>query len=180
MINESELQLIKNAVSGDIKSFEKLIEIHYRMLHRLISCKVGNLHDRDDVIQDILLITWLNIGQLKKPEAFKSWLIRIANNRCNKWYRQSARIDEPIESETLSYIIDRQPRWDDGSDKADVLVEVIDKLPAGQRAVLLDFYFNNLKVSEISFVRHIPEGTVKRRLHDGRKNLKKNLEGKDE
>jgi DNA-directed RNA polymerase specialized sigma24 family protein len=56
----------------------------------------------------------------------------------------------------------------------------IDKLPKSQREAILDFYFRDLKLKEISFMRKVPIGTVKRRLHDGRKNLKIRLENEYE
>ena len=175
MKNDTEIPLIRSAISGDIVAYENLMKSHFPTLQRLVACKVGNSYDRDDVLQEILFTVWLNIGQLKKAESFKYWLIRVANNCCNRWYKAKNK-EELIEADKLEYIMNQNARWDFTSYSELSISEELDKLPEAQRAVLVDFYYNDLKIREISKERNIPEGTVKRRLHDGRINLKKRLE----
>ncbi len=177
---ENNLNLIKSAAEGDINAFENLIKCHYAMLRRLVLCKVGSAPDSDDVLQEILLVVWLNINKLKKPEAFKAWLIRIANNCCNKLYIKNSRIDEPLELKKLTDMIDSRNRWETEPETNDLMLEEIDQLPPGQRMAVVSFYLKDLKICEISRIHHIPMGTVKRRLHDGRKSLKNKLEEKNE
>jgi len=176
--HDNNLNLIRKAVAGDINAYEKLIKGHFIMLNRLVMCKVRIASDRDDVLQEILLIVWLNIKRLKKPEAFKTWIIRIANNCCNKWYKRNAKVDEPLEADMLMSILDGRIRCEIKPEINDFLIEEVNQLPEVQKSAIEDFYFNNLKISEISYTHQIPAGTVKRRLHDGRINLRKKLEDK--
>lgn len=174
MQSDDSLNLIRNAVSGDMESYTELMRKNYPMLHRIIACRIDKSYDRDDVMQDVLLTAWLNIGRLRKAESFKSWIIRITTNSCNKWYRMKGRVEEPVVETRLFHMIDRNvPVF---SEKEYDLADKLNELPKDQKSALMDFYFHDLKISEISFSRNIPEGTVKRRLHDGRKNLKKRLE----
>lgn len=168
------LQVVEKCKSGDINSFEKLITMHYRLLHRYVACRVGDASEVDDVLQEILLLAWLNIGKLNSPYALKAWLIRIAANCCNKWYKARSGSDDPTGYEELTSLIDRRQCIHDEGDDKEQLLTALDKLPQKQRRTIEEFYFENLKISEIAFVHNLPEGTVKRRLHDGRLGLKKN------
>ena len=53
---------------------------------------------------------------------------------------------------------------------------VLIRLPRKQRVVIVLFYINNLPIQEISDILKIPPGTVKSRLHYGRKMMKNSLE----
>lgn len=83
-------QAIEKSKYGDLNSFEKLILSYYPLLHRYVACRVGNATEVDDVLQEILLLAWLNINKFRTVNAFKVWLIRIANNCCNKWYKSKS------------------------------------------------------------------------------------------
>jgi RNA polymerase sigma-70 factor (ECF subfamily) len=151
--------------------------MHYRLLHRYVACRIGDAAEVDDVLQEVLLLAWLSIGKLNNPGALKAWLMRIAANCCYKWYKARSAGDHPIENEELTSLIDRKHSIHDESDDHEQLLTALDKLPEKQKRAIEEFYFGNLKISEIAFVHNLPEGTVKRRLHDGRLGLKKELEG---
>jgi RNA polymerase sigma-70 factor (ECF subfamily) len=62
----------------------------------------------------------------------------------------------------------------------DQVRRAISSLPLAQRVVLVLHYLNDLSVSEIAEILEVPEGTVKSRLHYGRRALKATLGlGKD-
>lgn len=170
------LQAVEKCKCGDISSFEKLILIYYPLLHRYVACRIGDIAEVDDVLQEILLLTWLNISKLRAASAFKGWLIRIAGNCCYKWYKSKSTFDAPVEKETLISLIDREHSMSEESSDNEQLLFALEKLPKDQRQAIEDFYFKDLKIREIAFVHNIPAGTVKRRLHDGRIGLKKGLE----
>lgn len=177
LLEEDEcLQAIEKCKCGDISSFEKLISLYYPLLHRYVACRIGDPSEVDDVLQEILLLAWLNINKLRAINAFKGWLIRIASNCCFKWYKSKATFDAPAEDDALTALIDRKHSMSDECSENEQLLFALEKLPANQKQAIEDFYFRNLKINEISFVHNIPAGTVKRRLHDGRLGLKKGLE----
>lgn len=181
MLNADEYLLaIEESRCGDLDSFEKLILFYYPQLHRYVACKIGDFAEVDDVLQEILLVSWLNINKLRNVNAFKAWLMRIANNCCNKWYKSKTTFDEPTENDTLNSLIDRGHFMSGESVDNEQLLFALEKLPEYQRQAITDFYFKDLKISEIAFVHNIPAGTIKRRLHDGRLSLKKRLEELDD
>lgn len=172
-------QAVEKSKYGDLDSFERLIQYYYPVLHRYVACRVGDAAEVDDVLQEILLLAWLNINKLRNTNAFKVWLMRIANNCCNKWYRSKALFDVPAEDDALTSLIDRRHSMSEETEENEQLQLALDKLPKNQKQAIIDFYFRSLKIAEIAFIHNIPVGTVKRRLHDGRLNLKRGLEETD-
>ena len=181
MEKEEYINMVNNAIQGDLHSFEKLILLHAKMLERYIACRIANTMESEDLFQEVLLIAWLNMSQLKQAAAFKRWLYQIANNCCKHWYAKQDRTPISAEDEELEQVIHhRQYEHSNYSTTQQEINTAIECLPEKQRQVILDFYFNHLKIKEIALIRGVPEGTVKRRLHDSRRNLKKKMENTDE
>lgn len=58
--------------------FERLLQENYIFLERYVKYKVSNLHDAEDIIQEVCLMATLKFDTLKKQNSFKAWLIGIA------------------------------------------------------------------------------------------------------
>jgi RNA polymerase sigma-70 factor (ECF subfamily) len=61
------------------------------------------------------------------------------------------------------------------SEEWQIVQSAVASLPTPQRVVIVSYYINDLSIQEISEILGIPVGTVKSRLHYGRKSLKKKL-----
>lgn len=86
------------------------------------------------------------------------------------WLRQA---DETAALESI-------PADDTLCDSADdSLLEEVMRLPPKYKDVILLYYYHEQKISEISAILNIPEGTVSVRLKRAREALKKNLKGWD-
>jgi len=108
-------QAVEKSKYGDLDSFGKLVQYYYPVLHRYVACRVGDAAEVDDVLQEILLLAWLNINKLRNTNAFKVWLMCIANNCCNKWYISKALFDVPAEDDALTSLecLRVLDRWED-------------------------------------------------------------------
>lgn len=129
-------------------------------------CKTILLHEKDcsDVVQNTLLRAYKNLRSLKEEKYFKTWLLRILINECNRM-RKSQKSIVYLDDEVLSTI---------GDTKADYteLYMSIDSLNAGLREVIILHYINGYSVDELAELLDIPAGTVKSRLYKARQELK--------
>ena len=66
----------------------------------LLHSKVSDPDDVDDLLQEVLIKTHSNIGNLRKEESVKSWLFQITARTTIDYYRKKSRIHE-IEAENL-------------------------------------------------------------------------------
>ena len=81
-------ELVEKAKLGDKKSFTDLMILIKQDLYKLSKIKLSNNDDIADAIQNTMLIAFVSIKSLKNNEYFKTWIIRILINECNKIYRQ--------------------------------------------------------------------------------------------
>ncbi|MDD3409337.1 MAG: RNA polymerase sigma factor [Eubacteriales bacterium] len=138
-----------------VRQYQRLLlHISYTMLH--------NEQDCADVVQQALLNAWRARGRLRQEQAVKSWLARIVVNECNSFLRKRGRMRFAELSEELPCPpqVDNLP-----------LHDALEKLPPRLRMPIVLSYLEGFTNAEIASTLHIPEGTVKSRMSQGRKQL---------
>jgi RNA polymerase sigma-70 factor (TIGR02960 family) len=83
--------LITRARAGDGEAFRELTEPHRREL--LVHCyrMLGSFQDAEDALQDTLLAAWRGLGGFEGRASIRTWLYRIATNRCLNALRSASR-----------------------------------------------------------------------------------------
>src|SRR6185436_5686453 len=74
--------LIARARAGDGEAFQELIEPYRRDLQVHCYRMLGSLQDAEDVLQESLLAAWQGLGRFEERASIRTWLYRIATNRC--------------------------------------------------------------------------------------------------
>lgn len=87
-----------------MEEFEKLLEAERVSVERFVRFRLNSKADADDVLQEVFLAACQKFAQLKNKDFFKAWIISIARNKCNDYFRKKATqyeipIDEITESE---------------------------------------------------------------------------------
>lgn len=68
----------------DAKKFAQMYETVYKDLYRFSLCRMKNVQDAEDAVSEAVLTGYEKIHQLKKEDAFKSWIFSILANVCRK------------------------------------------------------------------------------------------------
>lgn len=155
---------------GDmVNNFENLLLSNLKSLERFVYYKVSNKEDAQDIIQETCLTASLKFESLRDQSLFKAWLIRIANNKCNDYFRKKAKY------ETVSFDLladfDLAENYTDNNLQLAVK-ETFEQLEETDRQILCLFYLKNLSQKEISQILKIPVGTVKSRLYYAKEKFK--------
>ena len=81
--------------------FEQLLATNRLSVERFVRFRIGSRADAEDVLQDVYLTAFQNFGQLKANDRFKAWIISIARNKCNDYFRKKcAQLELPIDELT--------------------------------------------------------------------------------
>jgi RNA polymerase sigma-70 factor (ECF subfamily) len=83
--------LISRARSGDDDAFRALTEPHRAELKVHCYRMLGSFQDAEDVLQETLLAAWQGLGGFEGRASVRTWLYRIATNRCLNARRSAAR-----------------------------------------------------------------------------------------
>lgn len=156
--NNDETSLLNVKLAKKDKSvFSELIQANLTSMYRVAKGILSSEEDIEDALQTTTLIAFDKIKTLRNDKYFKTWLIRILINECNKLYNRNRKSLKDIkEVKEESYTIDKSINID--------LYNAINKLSDELRVTTILFYFNDLTYKEISKVLDIPEGTVKSRI----------------
>mgnify|MGYP000951935378 CR=1 FL=1 len=165
-------ELINQAKNGDKEALLSLVTAQQADYYKLAYVYMKNKEDTLDALQDMIMILYENIYQLKKGDAFYSWSKTILVNTCrNKLKRNKKLISiEEIKEQSVDDI------YNTPEDKI-VLDKYISKLSLKHQEVIKLRYYLDLDYENIGRILNIPLGTVKSRLNVGLKKLKEALGG---
>jgi RNA polymerase sigma-70 factor (TIGR02960 family) len=83
--------LMSRARAGDGDAFRELTEPHHRELQLHCYRMLGSFQDAEDALQDTLLTAWQGLGGFEGRASLRTWLYRIATNRCLNARRSASR-----------------------------------------------------------------------------------------
>ena len=93
--------LLVRARSGDQDAFGELTEPHRRELHVHCYRMVGSVQDAEDLVQETLLAAWRGLDGFEERSSVRSWLYRIATNRCLNALRDASRRPQALAAAAL-------------------------------------------------------------------------------
>ena len=155
--------LVKQSIAGDADAFLELMEKNSLAMYKVARGILGNDEDVAHAIQDTILACFEKIHTLKKPEYFKTWMIRILINECNKILRHYRSI----------HVQDNMPDvpGQDMSLAEFEFKEMLNLVDEKYRIVLILYYVEGFKISDIAAILELNENTVKSRLTRARQQL---------
>ncbi|MFF2427007.1 sigma-70 family RNA polymerase sigma factor [Streptomyces mirabilis] len=90
-MGEAAADLISRARAGEGEAFRQLTEQYRRELHVHCYRMLGSFQDAEDVLQDTLLAAWQGFAGFEGRASLRTWLYRIATNRCLNARRTAGR-----------------------------------------------------------------------------------------
>ena len=157
-------ELVEKAVRGDADAFLELMEMNSLSMYKTARGILKNDNDVSDAIQDTILTSFEKIHKLKNPQYFKTWLIRILINECNQILRHYKKVNT-IEQ------VPETPRQDKSLAEFE-FKEMLEQVDEKYRVILVLYYEQGFKISEIAELLELNENTVKTRLARAREQIR--------
>ena len=179
-------RLALRAASGEQKAFDELYAATVETAYYTATLVLTSQEDIADALQISYMKAFAHIGELEHPESFEKWLKKIVINECRNYLRDNGKhifstvyiggSYDDVEGSGLTVDIAGS------GELRRTLDEILSSLPEKQRVCVNLFYYDKYSVAEIAALLGISEGTVKSRLHYGRRTLerkyKRSSEGK--
>ena len=184
----TDLELVRLAQAGDTHAFGELVERNRRAVFRAALAAVGSAAEADDIAQEAFVTAYRKLGSFRGESQFRTWLLSITWRKAidrrkslSRWLRMtvSSRQDSPEET------FDPMERMmSTGRSQEDTLVDdelqrnvtrLIGTLPRKLRDALLLAGTGEHTYEQISQMLGAPIGTVKWRVSEARRVLKRKL-----
>src|SRR5271163_4979405 len=88
-------ELLSRATSGDERAFRELTDPLRRELQLHCYRMLGSMQDAEDMVQETMLGAWRGLESFEARASVRSWLYRIATNRCLNALRDARRRPPP-------------------------------------------------------------------------------------
>ncbi|MGD2174883.1 MAG: DUF151 domain-containing protein [Candidatus Brocadiaceae bacterium] len=169
-------ELVRRAGRGDREAFGELVERFQDAVYGTAYALVGDFHHAHDLAQESFIRAWSKLATLRDPDRFPGWLYRITRNCCLDFLRRRkpgtvslSRVDVPASE------LPTAPEKLQKAEMREAVLDAVGELSEPHRLATTLFYIDGYSVREVAKFLEVPSGTVKRRLHDSRKQLKERM-----
>ena len=154
---QTDEALAARVAEGDEPALRELLRRYERPLASFLHRHTGG-RDVEDLYQE----TWLRVvraaERFDQRRRFSTWLFQIAVNLCRDWHRRPPPEPHAATDELGSASLEH-------SDAALDAAQLLARLPAAQREVIVLRYYQDLSEDDVAAILDIPKGTVKSRMH---------------
>jgi RNA polymerase sigma-70 factor, ECF subfamily len=181
-------QLIEDARAGDLDAFNQIVDGFQSLIYRICFRVLGDASLAEDATQDTFINAYGALDQYHGG-SLKSWLARIATNRCYDMLRaQRRRPATSLDAEPL----ETQPTWSvepgtedpeqfaSRSQLSGFLERALQDLSPDQRTAVILFDIHGYSYDEIANTTGASLGTVKSRIGRGRLRLRELLRANEQ
>jgi RNA polymerase sigma-70 factor (sigma-E family) len=159
-------------VAADEVAFAAFVATRGPALVRLARGLLRDPHQAEDVVQDVLAKTLVQWRRISAADDMDAYVRRMVVNACTSWFRRAVRREHAQDAATL-------PERAGPGDVAvavtdrDRVVNLLRRLPARQRAVLVLRHYEGLPDVEIGRLLGTSEVTVRSNAHRGLASLRR-------
>lgn len=177
-----DLELVLRMQQGDLDALGGIYDRHRNLVYRTALAITGDQEAAADLLQEVFLRLFRFGHRIDPNRPLEPWLYRMTANMAytwanqrRRWYRLLQEIAERLARESRAspyHVVEQREQWGE-------VQRALDAISPEKRVVVVLYYLNGLSLVEIAEALELPIGTVKSRLHYGRKSLRKSL-GLDE
>lgn len=163
--------LVDKAKNVDEDSFYNLISEVKENLYVIAYSYVKEKEEALDIVSETVIKAYRSINKLKKPELFKSWIVKICINTSIDHYKKMKNISYFADITEIKEQEDKLVNNEEGLE----VIEAVKALDLKYRRIVFLKYYNDFTIKEIGEILNMPIGTVKTYLNKALKQLRVDL-----
>lgn len=178
-----------SSITSRKQEFETLLASVLERAYGIAYHLTRSSHDAEDLVQDAALSAYRHFDQFESGTNFRAWFMRILTNGFFAQYRRKRRrpVTESLDDAQPLHLLFASANaglLEHCKDPATAIIErlgqervseAISELPEEFRVVCTLYFMNDSPYQEIADMLGCPVGTVRSRLHRGRRMLQKSL-----
>ncbi len=181
--DEENVRLMMKVRDGDVKAFERLVELNQRAVIGTVARMLNNLDDAHDIAQQVFIRVWRSAARYEPSAKFTTWLFTITRNLVfNEMRRRTRKREISIEAQLEEHHLDHAAPERSNPDvqvQQEELERAIDaaiqSLPEKQRMAVALRKYEDMPYEEICVVLGMSLSAVKSLLFRARNDLKEKL-----
>jgi len=167
--NADEKVLLSRCRAGELAAFDVLLGRYRERVLNLAFQLLGDRNAAEDVAQEVFVNAFAAIGQFRGDATFFTWLYRLTLNACHANQRRR--------KYWISWEEKEHAATHNSSPEKDAIAHLsvqraLSELSPTLRSVLVLRELHELSYEEIAQILHLPIGTVRSRLHEGRRRFR--------
>lgn len=163
-------ELVEKAKNNN-QAFTELILSVENDLYSIAKMRVKNEEQINDILQETMLSAYINLPKLKENKYFKTWIIKILINKCNKSFKHKSLIsleDNDIEN----YVSTGE--FENGELKFEDIISFLNK---DEKTILTLYYYLGYTTKEIGRILNKREGTITSKISRAKQKIKNKYKG---
>ena len=176
-------ELIAAYRKGDKSAFDGIYSLCYGPIYYLIYKMIRDRHEAEDITQEVFLQIFHQLDELSDAESFQCWSNRIAYHHTLDYMvstryagvKNTVSLEALLETDFNTERFSDQGKQIEQAEQKKVILDAAYRLSWALRATLLLRFFAELREAEIADIMNVPIGTVKSRLFEAKKKMKKML-----
>lgn len=172
----TEQEMLKKIGQGKQKALEAAIDqygAYVATVIRNVLSSSGSLEDAEELSGDVFFTLWQHAGEISEGK-LKAWLGAVARNRAKDLLRRR-NPTLPMDEDVLTISVASPEDQVLLNLKKQALLDAVKTMPLPDREIFLLYYYHFDTAEEIARRMDMPLGTVKSKLHRGKKRLKEIL-----
>ncbi|MBQ7277186.1 MAG: sigma-70 family RNA polymerase sigma factor [Bacilli bacterium] len=160
------------------EEFELKYNSYKPIIFNIAYSYLKNVNDCDDLVQDVFMKYLGSDEKFDTLDNEKYWLIRVTINSCINKYNNSLN-KVIVNDDYVNNYVNNESIKEESNDSKNEMFELICSLPTKYKNIIILFYYDDLKIKEISHILNISEANVKKRLERARNMLRNKIKKED-
>ena len=172
---EADLEDVRRVLGGDVEAFDGIVR---RWQGPLVNLAYRYCRDRgraEEWAQEAFLRAYRKLDRWRQDAAFSTWLFAVGANVYRSLARRTPPPEVPLTGDRALQRGTDAALELETNERDEIVRRAVCTLPERYRDVLVLFYFHDMEVESVGRTLGLPAGTIKARLHRGRKQLEKRL-----